>query len=139
MFDWILEAAKNFCLHQLGCEATIDTTPLDTKETFIASIEIITDAQEKALVYFVMEKSFVQHVTYIFLEEEESDNLTLEDMALECVNLIVGNAKVLSAQNDEHFNIATPNLINTLPTYQQCATLQCQESKCFIALQKEEG
>ena len=136
MFETIIEAAKNFCLHQLGCEALIveEKTPL--QDSLLASIEITTETQECFNVYFIMEKEFVQHIATVFLEEEESDIETLEDMALECVNLVVGNAKVLASDAQNHFNIATPVLNPSLQEYTDAVSLQCNNTTFSIVVEK---
>jgi chemotaxis protein CheY-P-specific phosphatase CheC len=51
-------------------------------------------------------------ITELFLGEEESDEETQNDMALETTNLIVGSAKVLAEElNEQPFTIQTPHFV----------------------------
>ncbi|WP_373071116.1 chemotaxis protein CheX [Sulfurimonas sp.] len=107
MFNNIIKAAENFCIHQIRSEYTTNEE-LNKDRTLIAYIDIDANSGEKHRVYIIAEKAFVQKVSYIFLEEEESDDETLHDMLLETTNLIVGSAKVLAEESDESYNINTP-------------------------------
>jgi CheY-specific phosphatase CheX len=107
MFNTIVKAAENFCIHQIRCEYTINDE-LNKERTLIAYIDIDANSGEKHRVYISADKAFVQKVSYIFLEEEESDDETLQDMLLETTNLIVGSAKVLAEESNESYNIKTP-------------------------------
>lgn len=52
----------------------------------------------------------MQRISKVFLEEDNSDEETLIDMALETTNLIVGSAKVIAEEADENpYTINTPH------------------------------
>ncbi|WP_297443148.1 chemotaxis protein CheX [Sulfurimonas sp.] len=107
MLNTIEEATKNFCTHQIGerCE----TTDRPIKETtYIAYIDISSGDGKKYRIYLALEKGFLQKISKLFLEEDESDDETLQDMLLETVNLIVGSAKVIAENLDKPYNIGTP-------------------------------
>ena len=108
MINTILKAGENFCIHQIRLPYQISDT-IEKTRTLIASIDIDAKNGSRYRVYVAAEPAFVQRISKIFLEEEESDEETLVDMALETVNLIVGSAKVLAQDKDESsFTIATP-------------------------------
>ena len=108
MINTILKAGENFCIHQIRLPYEVSDT-INKTRTLIAFIDIDTNNGEKHRVYIASEPGFVQRVSKLFLEEDESDEETLIDMALETVNLIVGSAKVLAQENNETaFTIGTP-------------------------------
>ncbi len=108
MFTAIEKATENFCIHQIEEECTIDTTITD-KRTLIAYIDIDAEDGTKHRVYIASDIPFMQRVSYLFLEENESNEETLIDMTLETANLIVGSAKVIAEEeNINPFTIGTP-------------------------------
>ncbi|MCD6258331.1 MAG: chemotaxis protein CheX [Helicobacteraceae bacterium] len=108
MINTILKAGENFCIHQIRLPYEVSDT-INKTRTLIAFIDIDTNNGEKHRVYIASEPGFVQRVSKLFLEEDESDEETLIDMALETVNLIVGSAKVLAQEtNETPFTIGTP-------------------------------
>jgi len=109
MIKIILQAAENFCTHQIRLPYTISDKSKDLK-TFIAFIDIDSENGEKYRVYIAGENGFIQRVSKLFLEEDESDEETLIDMVLETTNLIVGSAKVI-AEDSNQFIIGTPNFL----------------------------
>lgn len=110
MIDLITKAAENFFTHQINLSCTV--TDGQTKmRTVIASIDIESEDHSSYRVYIAYSKGILQTITNLFLGEDANDTETLNDMALETVNQIVGSAKVLAArERDIHFNIAIPNL-----------------------------
>ena len=109
MIKIMLQAAENFCTHQIRLPYTVNDQATKLK-TFIASIDIDLDNGKKYKVYIAAENGFIQKVSKLFLEEDESDEETLIDMALETTNLIVGSAKVI-AEDSNQFVIGTPNFL----------------------------
>jgi len=111
MLNSIEKAAKNFCLHQLAIECnSIETNT--KKRTFIAYIDISLKDKNKYRIYIAANESFIQSVATLFLEEEKSDETTLEDMALETANLIIGSAKVIAEDSNQPYEIGTPYFHN---------------------------
>ena len=112
VFHHILQAAQNFCTHQLASSSQkIETLP--KTRTLIAYLNIETDDAQKFHTYIGCDELLIQAITEIFLGEENSDMETLNDMLLETTNMIVGSAKVLASQVDgSHFTISTPHLCN---------------------------
>ena len=107
MFKTIIKAAENFCTHQIRCDYKIEDQ-ISKGRTLIAYIDIDLHNGSEYRVYISADKAFVQKVSQIFLEEDESDDETLQDMLLETTNLIVGSAKVLAEDSDESYTIKTP-------------------------------
>ncbi len=111
MLNTILQALENFCIHQLGTQCTIDDG-VSKKRTLIAYIDIDTKSNQNYRVYIASDKNFIQRVSQLFLEEDESDEETLIDMALETTNLVVGSAKVIAEELDINpYIIQTPHFL----------------------------
>lgn len=109
MLTTIQRASENFCIHQIR-EEHIVNEGMTNKRTLIAYIDIDTQDARKYRVYIASDKAFMQRVSKIFLEEEESDEETLIDMTLEMANLIIGSAKVIAEEeNSNPYTINTPH------------------------------
>ena len=109
MLSTIEEASKNFCIHQIRAEHSIKDGVCD-KRTLIAYIDIDVEDGSKHRVYIASDQKFMQKVSFLFLEEEESDEETLIDMTLETANLIIGSAKVLAEEAQKNpYTIQTPH------------------------------
>ncbi len=140
MLRTIIEAASNFCHEQLGVEKIeLHETKQLESGALVAYIDIETHQNGKYRAYLAAEKEFVQFVAQVFLEEEESDEETIMDMAQECTNLIVGSAKVIASKNGMDFTISTPHLekVETFDHgFDEAALLECNGKSLFIALSK---
>ncbi len=108
MLQTLLSASENFCIHQIREEHTIKDG-VSKKRTIITHIDIDTKDGKKHRVYIASDKAFIQRISLLFLEEEESDEETLIDMTLETANLIVGSAKVIAEEKSKNpYTINTP-------------------------------
>lgn len=108
MLNTVIEASQNFCTHQIRTSPVL-SNKLTQAETYIAYIDITTNDGQIYRVYIASNKSFMQRVSTLFLEEDESDDETLIDMTLETANLIIGSAKVIAEErNDNPYVIGTP-------------------------------
>jgi hypothetical protein len=111
MLTTIEKAAENFCIHQIRESYTIKDGTTQKEKLFIAYIDINTQDDKNYRVYIAADRAFMQKVSKLFLEEDESDEETLQDMTLETANLIIGNAKVIAQETDENnYTIGTPQL-----------------------------
>jgi len=109
MLRTIEEASKNFCIHQIREEFKL-SDGVSKKRTLIAYIDIDRADTVRFRVYIASDQQFMQKVSKIFLEEQESDEETLIDMTLETANLIIGSAKVLAEEsNTNTYTISTPH------------------------------
>lgn len=138
MFNTIVEAAKNFCLHQIGFECALQDGVAKNR-TLIAYIDINTENGNKFRVYVAPEEGFAQKISQVFLEEDQSDEETLRDMTLETANLIVGSAKVIYEENHNPFTIETPFLekIDLFDCeYDQFATLDIENNMLTLAIKE---
>ncbi len=109
MLTLMTKAAENFCIHQIRQPHTLSNEK-SKKRTLIAYIDIVKDDGSNYRIYTAYETEMMQMIAEIFLFEEESDEQTLQDMALETANMIIGSAKVLAAEErDLHFTISTPH------------------------------
>jgi len=111
MLATIQKATENFCIHQIRETHTI-TQGFSKKRTLIAYIDIDVADGTSHRVYIASDEAFMQRVSYLFLEEEESDEETLMDMTLETANLIIGSAKVIAEElADNPYTIGTPHFV----------------------------
>jgi len=109
MLSTILRATENFCIHQIRVKHQVNKE-VSKKRTLIAYIDINTLEKKNFRVYIAADEAFMQRVSYLFLEEDSSDEETLIDMTLETANLIIGSAKVLAEEEEINpYTIATPH------------------------------
>ena len=111
MLETIVEASENFCIHQI--RESHELKKKGSKDrTLIAYIDIDTRDNKGYRVYIAPDQDFMQRVSKLLLEEDESDEQTLVDMTLETANLIVGSAKVLAEEVGVNpYNIGTPHFV----------------------------
>lgn len=139
MLTTIIEASENFCTHQIQTPHTLSDDIIQTR-TLIAYIDIDTLSGEKHRVYIASDANFMQRISKLFLEEDESDEETLMDMALETTNLIVGSAKVIAEEtNNESYTIGTPyfekfDIFDC--QYDQAKLLQVENDILIVAIKK---
>ena len=111
MLTTISQALENFCIHQIRIPHTIEEG-ISQKRTLIAYIDIDTSSAKQYRVYIASDESFMQRISKLFLEEDESDEETLIDMTLETANMIIGSAKVIAEEADENpYTINTPHFV----------------------------
>ncbi|MDQ7062274.1 MAG: chemotaxis protein CheX [Sulfurimonas sp.] len=109
MLKTIIEASQNFCIHQIRVSPILEDT-LHKEKTLIAYIDLDADDGKKYRAYIASSTAFMQRVSKLFLEEDESDEETLIDMTLETANLIIGSAKVIAEEaNKNPYTIGTPH------------------------------
>ncbi len=111
MLTTIEQATENFCTHQIRESHSLHEG-ISNKRTLIAYIDIDVQDGSKHRVYIASDEAFMQRVSLLFLEEEESEEETLIDMTLETANLIIGSAKVIAEEmNENPYTINTPHFI----------------------------
>jgi len=141
MFNTILQATQNFIQHQIREEFVLSTQTMN-EQNIITYIDINTK-DTLYRVYAIYNSEFAQKISFVFLEEEESDEETLQDMALESTNLIVGSAKVLAQDNDSiAFEIQTPHLQNDdtpLSNVQHTQTISIEDAQITLTLEELNG
>jgi len=108
MLNSIKEAAENFCTHQIRASYEINNTPTN-KRKLIAYIDIESQNSSRYRVYIASDNDFMQKVSKLFLEEEQSNEETLKEMTLETANLIIGSAKVIAQELGVSYTIGTPH------------------------------
>lgn len=126
MISLIIQAAENFLHNQieLKTEKKDKVDNLAEMRTVIASIDVQLDDGETKTVYLGFNEPLIQEIVSIYLGEDETDDQTMEDMALESTNMIVGSAKVLAEEAEkEHFMITTPKF-KAIEEFQNC---ECNE------------
>lgn len=142
MLKSIETASINFCIHQIRKPHELEDG-LTQKRTLIAYIDIHARDRKKYRVYLACEQAFMQRISKVFLEEDESDEETLADMTLETANLIVGSAKVIAEELDENtFLIGTPHFekFDVFDfEYDDARTLKIENDLMFIAIKELNG
>jgi hypothetical protein len=142
MLKTIIQASENFCIHQIRLPHELNSG-ISKKRTLIAYIDIDTYDNRKHRVYIASDESFIQRVSKLFLEEDESDEETLIDMLLETTNLIVGSAKVIAEEGNENpYTINTPYFekIDTFNfAYDDARTIKIEDDEMIIAIKELNG
>ena len=80
---------------------------LHNRDGFVSKIEIKGDINKS--VHLFIPKETLDTVSMLLFGEKDYD---LPDLINEIANLIVGNAKVIAADEDVHFNISTPKFLD---------------------------
>ena len=139
MLTTIIQASENFCIHQIRVPHVLSDTITKTR-TLIAYIDIDTTDGQKHRVYIASDSKFMQRVSKLFLEEDESDEETLIDMTLETANLIVGSAKVIAEEaNNNTYTIGTPSFekFDTFDfEYDQAKLLKIEDDILIVAIKE---
>ena len=139
MLKTIIEASENFCIHQICVPHEINDN-ITKKRTLIAYIDIDARDGKKYRVYVASDSNFMQRVSKLFLEEDESDEETLIDMALETANLIVGSAKVIAEEaNINPYTINTPHFekVDIFDfEYDQAKVIKVEDDELIIAIKE---
>jgi hypothetical protein len=139
MLQTIIKASENFCIHQIRTSHEIKDD-IGKSRTLIAYIDIETLDNKKHRVYVASDLNFMQRVSKLFLEEDESDEETLIDMTLETTNLIVGSAKVLAENAQTNpYTIGTPHFVKVDIfdfDYDQAKTIKVEDDEMIIAIKE---
>jgi hypothetical protein len=139
MLKTIIKASENFCIHQIREPHTL-SAEVSNKRTLIAYVDIDAQDGKKHRVYIASDANFMQRVSKLFLEEDESDDETLMDMTLETANMIVGSAKVIAEEeNQNQYTINTPHfekIDNFDFEYDEAQTIQIQNDEMIIAIKE---
>ena len=140
MLTTIIEASKNFCIHQIRIPHEVHDNILKDR-TLIAyiDIEMLSDLK-KHRVYLGATQGFTQRISTLFLEEDDCDEETLIDVILETANLIVGSAKVIAEEEDKNpFIIKTPHFekIDIFDfDYDQFKVIKVEDDEMIIAIKE---
>ena len=139
MLSTFEQATENFCIHQIRESHSLQEG-VSNKRTLIAYIDIDAQDGTKHRVYIASDKAFMQRVSLLFLEEEESEEETLIDMTLETANLIIGSAKVIAEEMGENpYTINTPHFIkvgNFDLQYDSAKTIIVAKDEITIAIKE---
>ena len=123
MISIIIEAAENFLHNQIDLQ-TQKTDTLTQVRTVIATIDVKMDDGEIKTVYLGFNEGLIKEIVSVYLMEDDADDETMKDMALESTNMIVGSAKVLAEEaQKEHFMITTP----TFKAIEEFGACNCSE------------
>lgn len=136
MLPIIIEAALNFCKHQLQLPFGPLVECIE-KRTKIAYIDVEHLGKERYRIFIGCDDLLIQTIAEIFLGETQSDSETLRDMLLETANMIVGSAKVLAQEiYNEGLSITTPSIYNDYAVFEEEHYLTIQNGTMFIGLQR---
>ncbi len=139
MIDDIIAAAHNFAQHQLDSSCMlVDDIP--EVRTLIAYIDITDQNGALYRVYVACDETLMRIIAFLFLGEEESDEVTLRDVALEVANMVIGSAKVISEERGTNpFSIGTPHFVAHERfdlAYDALAALRIKTESMLIALKE---
>jgi hypothetical protein len=113
---------------------------ISKKSALVSYIDIDREDSKKYRVYIAADKNFMQRIATLFIEETQSDEETLVDMALETTNLIVGSAKVLSEEEGKNtYVINTPHFEKFAPfdfEYDEAKTVTIENDELTIAIKE---
>lgn len=139
MLNTIIEASKNFCVHQIRLPYELHDNVTQMR-TVIAYIDIQSINGTRHRVYIGATPNFAQRISTLLLEEHDSDEETLIDMTLETANLIIGSAKVLASESDsESYNMSTPYFekIDVFDfIYDRAKVLRVEDDEMIIAIKE---
>lgn len=139
MLNTIIEASKNFCVHQIRLPYELHDNVTQMR-TVIAYIDIQSINGTKHRVYIGATPNFAQRISTLLLEEHDSDEETLIDMTLETANLIIGSAKVLASESDsESYTMSTPYFekIDVFDfIYDRAKVLRVEDDEMIIAIKE---
>ncbi|MCX6074085.1 MAG: chemotaxis protein CheX [Campylobacterales bacterium] len=135
MISFIVQAAENFCIHQIRAAYTIQQLPSKMR-TLIAYLDIKDTIGKEHRVYVGCDDVLIQTIADIFLGEALSNRETLIDMLLEATNMIIGSAKVLAEEQlASSFTILTPHLQEDTPlTADKHYTFRVADGEMMIAI-----
>ncbi|MBE0514374.1 chemotaxis protein CheX [Sulfurimonas sp.] len=139
MLNTIIEASKNFCVHQIRLPYELHDNVTQMR-TVIAYIDIQSIDGTKHRVYIGATPNFAQRISTLLLEERDSDEETLIDMTLETANLIIGSAKVLASESDsESYTMSTPyfekiDIFDFI--YDRAKVLRVEDDEMIIAIKE---
>jgi len=126
---FFIKAAENFAKN-LGLN--LDTCKDEVKEGFVSKIEINGDLNFD--VYILIPKKTLDLVSISIFGDDDYD---LADLTNEIANLIIGNAKVVAAEEGVSFNISTPEFLDKENVdYDKKVDLSI-DNECFSILFKE--
>jgi len=132
MIKYIKKAAEQFIEHQIRLEYT-QLNSFSSTNNISTYIEIVADALTSK-VTITYSKELLQQIATIYIMEDNCDDTTLTEMALETTNMIVGSAKTLASENECHFNIKIP-FVQEMSTLQNGVTLAVNNNELFIQLE----
>jgi CheY-specific phosphatase CheX len=97
---------------------------------YFSSIDFINDDDIKK-VYFGFKKQTLVEMINAYMFEEDPEDEIIEDFSGEMANLIVGKAKVFAQQDSKIVDIATPDILKSLPNGVELDIDYNYNNQCF--------
>lgn len=122
-------------------QESINKLPKDSilpiKKGYLTKISMLKGTEIDKDVFLLFDKAFLKIIVKSMLQEDDPDKATLEDMAKELANLVVGHAKVL-AKGDKGFNISVPSYVGykLLKDYDSGLHFKLGKGHCGIYVRK---
>ena len=126
MENFFSKAAKNF-VHSVGGNFGKCNNP--PKEGYVSKIEI--DGDIKKSIYILVPRETLDTLSMLLFGEKEYD---LQGLINEMANLIVGNAKVVAAEENVHFNISIPEFLDVKNVKYEKREDYSIDNECFSIL-----
>jgi hypothetical protein len=137
MLPIIIEAAENFCVHQIRLPYEFSSEAKSLR-TLLAYIEIGSNDGAVYKAYIGCNSELIQKITEIFLGEYYDNKETQENMLLETANMVIGSAKVIASDKyDLTIKMATPFLADIdNVSFDECAYIEIENGEMLIAITK---
>ncbi len=127
----IKEAVENFIN---SIEAKIDECKNEKIEGYVSKIQIRGDKNFD--IYVVVPNEKLSYISNYYFGD---DNFDVEDLTKEISNQIIGNAKIIAAENNVNFDISVPEFLgeyNDKIDYDDMLAFRFNGDKCFFILFK---
>jgi len=127
----IKEAVENFIN---SIEAKIDECKNEKIEGYVSKIQIRGDKNFD--IYVVVPNEKLSYISNYYFGD---DNFDVEDLTKEISNQIIGNAKIIAAENNVNFDISVPEFLgeyNGKIDYDDILAFRFNGDKCFFILFK---
>jgi len=131
MFNIIKKAVKNY---MDSIEATADKCDEKSIDGYVSKISI--EGDENYDIYIVVPHEKLSYIANYYFGD---DNFDVEDLTKEIANQIIGNAKIIAAEEDKNFNISVPEFLGDFKDdikYDDMLAFKFNQGKCFYILFK---
>ncbi|TLD97506.1 chemotaxis protein CheX [Helicobacter jaachi] len=118
---------------------SISKTPHDSimplKKGYLSKISMLGTHND---VFLLFNKAFLRIFCADFLGDKNPSEQSLEDMARELANLVVGRAKVMTQELGKNFNISTPEYLGyrLIKNYDHGLHFRLSRGRCSIYMRR---
>lgn len=137
MLPIIIEAAENFCVHQIRLPYEFSAKS-ESVRTLLAYIEIESSDESIYKIFIGCNLELIRMITEIFLGESDENEETQKNMLLETANMIIGSAKVMASDKyNLVMKMATPFLADfDNVNFDESTHIKIENGEMLIAIRK---